>query len=233
MTYVMSDIHGMYRKFKKMLELIEFSDNDTLYIIGDIVDRGDEPIQILQDMMQRPNVIPLLGNHELLALNALSAISEFIDSNGFVTDESLEFNKDYLLWQMNGCRTTLEGLGRLNKEQRRKIIGYMRSFALHKTVTIGKTTFVLVHAGFENFSKERPFDDYTPDELVWCRHIPDERYFEDENTYVATGHTPVRKFTGKPYILHKNNNIFIDCGACLSGGKLGCIRLDDFMEYYV
>jgi len=233
MTYVMSDIHGMYRKYKKMLELIEFSDNDTLYLIGDIVDRGDEPIQILQDMMQRPNVIPLLGNHELLALNALSAIGEFIDSNGFVTDESLEFNKDYLLWQMNGCRTTLEGLGSLNREQRREIIGYMRSFALYKKVSVGKNTFVLVHAGFENFSKERPFDNYTPDELVWCRHIPDERYFEDENTYVVTGHTPVRKFTGKPYILHKNNNIFIDCGACLSCGKLGCIRLDDFMEYYV
>ncbi len=233
MIYVMSDIHGMYRKYKKMLELIGFSDDDTLYMIGDVIDRGDEPIQILQDMMQRQNVIPLLGNHELMALNALSVISEFIDSSGFLTDESLEFNKDYLLWQMNGCRTTLEGLGKLDTEQRRKIIGYMRGFALHKTVSVGKNTFVLVHAGFEDFSKERSFDDYMPDELVWCRHIPDERYSDDDNVFVVTGHTPVQKFTGKPYILHKNNNIFIDCGACMIGGKLACVRLDDFMEYYV
>ncbi|MBR5087850.1 MAG: fructose-bisphosphatase class III [Ruminiclostridium sp.] len=232
MIYVMSDIHGMYEKYKKMLKLIELSDKDTLYIIGDVVDRGDEPVRILQDMMQRPNVIPLLGNHELLALNALSAICDFIDSNGSVTDESLEFNKDYLLWQMNGCLTTMEGLGRMNTKKRREIIRYMRSFPLHKTINVGDNTFILVHAGFENFSKDRSFDDYRPEELVWCRHNPDERYFEDENTYVVSGHTPVQKFTGKPYILHKNNNIFIDCGACLKGGKLACIRLDDFMEYY-
>ena len=233
MTYVMSDIHGMYDKYMKMLALIELSDNDKLYIIGDVLDRGKHPIHILQDMMQRPNVIPIIGNHELMALNVLEKCIDSINAVGFVNIEDHELDRAYLLWQMNGCRPTLEGLGRSNKEQRREIIGYMRSFALHKTVTVGKNTFVLVHAGFENFSKERPFDDYTPDELVWCRHIPDERYFENENTYVVTGHTPVQKFTGKPYILHKNNNIFIDCGACLNGGKLGCIRLDDFMEYYV
>lgn len=232
MIYVMSDIHGMYEKYKKMLKFIELSDKDTLYIIGDVVDRGPEPIQILQDMMQRRNVIPILGNHEYMALNALWYIRDFIDSDGSVTDESLEFNKDYLLWQMNGCLTTMEGLGRMNTEKRREIIRYMRSFPLHKTINVGDNTFILVHAGFENFSKDRSFDDYRPEELVWCRHNPDERYFEDENTYVVSGHTPVQKFTGKPYILHKNNNIFIDCGACLKGGKLACIRLDDFMEYY-
>lgn len=233
MTYAMSDIHGMYRKYKKMLELIELSDNDTLYIIGDVIDRGPEPIQILQDMMQRRNVIPILGNHEYMALNALWYIRDFIDSDGSVTDESLEFNKHYRLWQMNACRTTMEGLGRLAVKQRREVVRYIWNFKWHKTVNIGDMKFILVHAGFENFSKDRPFNDYRPEELVWCRHIPDERYFEDENTYVVTGHTPVRKFTGKPYILHKNNNIFIDCGACLNGGKLGCIRLDDLMEYYV
>lgn len=233
MTYAMSDIHGMYDKYMKMLALIELSDNDMLYIIGDVLDRGEHPVRILKDMMQRQNVIPIIGNHELLALNVLEKCIDSVTADGLASYDDNELNEAFLLWQLNGCRTTLEGLGSLNREQRRGIIRYMRSFALHKTVTVGKNTFVLVHAGFENFSKERPFDDYTPDELVWCRHIPDERYFEDENTYVVTGHTPVRKFTGKPYILHKNNNIFIDCGACLNDGKLGCIRLDDFMEYYV
>ena len=38
MTYVMSDIHGKYSLFLKMLEEIRFSDNDVLYVAGDFVD---------------------------------------------------------------------------------------------------------------------------------------------------------------------------------------------------
>lgn len=41
MTYVMSDLHGMYDKFIAMLEKIDFSDSDELFIIGDIIDRGN------------------------------------------------------------------------------------------------------------------------------------------------------------------------------------------------
>ena len=61
MVYVMSDIHGEYDKYRRMLEKIRFSDNDILYILGDVVDRGPEPVKILLDMMKRPNVVPLLG----------------------------------------------------------------------------------------------------------------------------------------------------------------------------
>ena len=46
MIYVMSDIHGKYDKFIKMLELIEFSENDELYILGDIFDRRKSYINI-------------------------------------------------------------------------------------------------------------------------------------------------------------------------------------------
>ena len=37
MTYVMSDIHGEYDKYRKMLEQIDFCDEDTLYVLGDVV----------------------------------------------------------------------------------------------------------------------------------------------------------------------------------------------------
>ena len=66
MIYVMSDLHGEYEKYIKMLELIKFSDEDELFILGDTVDRGERPIDILLDMMKRPNVYHLMGNHDLL-----------------------------------------------------------------------------------------------------------------------------------------------------------------------
>lgn len=64
MAYVMSDIHGMYDKYKAMLEKISFSDKDALYILGDVVDRGENPVDVLLDMMSRPNVYPIMGNHD-------------------------------------------------------------------------------------------------------------------------------------------------------------------------
>lgn len=36
----MSDIHGCFDKYKEMLELIEFVPGDTLYVLGDVTDRG-------------------------------------------------------------------------------------------------------------------------------------------------------------------------------------------------
>ena len=38
MTYVISDIHGCFDRYEKMLEEIEFSDEDTLYVLGDVLD---------------------------------------------------------------------------------------------------------------------------------------------------------------------------------------------------
>lgn len=71
MLYAMSDLHGEYQKYLAMLEKIKFNQEDTLYLLGDLVDRGPEPVKILQDIMQRPNVYPLLGNHEVMAIYIL------------------------------------------------------------------------------------------------------------------------------------------------------------------
>ena len=51
MIYCMSDIHGDYEKYCRMLEIIRLREEDRLYILGDVVDRGPEPIQILLDMI--------------------------------------------------------------------------------------------------------------------------------------------------------------------------------------
>lgn len=61
MIYVMSDIHGMYEKYEKMLKQIDLSEKDTLYVLGDIVDRGSGSMKVLQDMMRRANVHGLIA----------------------------------------------------------------------------------------------------------------------------------------------------------------------------
>ena len=76
MIYVMSDIHGCYQTYLKMLEKIGLRESDTLYILGDVIDRGKDGIKVLMDMMMRPNVIPLLGNHEYMAAISLASLAD-------------------------------------------------------------------------------------------------------------------------------------------------------------
>ena len=66
MHYVMSDLHGCYEEYLELLRKIRFSDEDVLYVLGDVIDRGPETVTLLQDMMMRSNVIPLIGNHEYI-----------------------------------------------------------------------------------------------------------------------------------------------------------------------
>lgn len=71
-TYVMADIHGEIDRYHAMLDLINFSADDQLYIIGDIIDRGSEGLTILQEIMDKGNVHFILGNHEDMMLGTLS-----------------------------------------------------------------------------------------------------------------------------------------------------------------
>ena len=51
MIYVMGDIHGCKKAYLEAIEKIKLSQYDTLYVLGDVVDKGNEGIEILQDMM--------------------------------------------------------------------------------------------------------------------------------------------------------------------------------------
>ena len=73
----MSDLHGCYEEYIKILNLIKFNDKDTLYILGDICDRGPSPMKVLLHMMEHDNIIPIYGNHDVVALNALSKIGDY------------------------------------------------------------------------------------------------------------------------------------------------------------
>ena len=65
----MSDLHGELDKFQRMLEWINFSESDHLYIIGDVIDRGSMGVDILRMIMEAPNMTMLLGNHEQMCLS--------------------------------------------------------------------------------------------------------------------------------------------------------------------
>jgi serine/threonine protein phosphatase 1 len=232
MNYAISDIHGEYDQFMQLLEKIRFSDNDTLYVIGDTIDRGPQPIKVLQFMMSQPNIIPIVGNHELMAITNLRLLMKEI--TGEMLD-SLSVSDYGLLtdWMFNGCESTLSDFRKLGNDERLDIMDYLEDFSTYEEVSAGGKNYLLVHAGLGNFSREKPLEDYTIDDLVWERPDYSKRYFDD--IYVVTGHTPTQLIDANPkpgYIYRNENHIAIDCGAFIEGGRLSAICLDTGEEYY-
>ncbi len=79
--YAISDIHGYYGSYLDALHML--TPQDTLFILGDVIDRGNNGIAILQDIISRkktsqnPKIIFLLGNHEWQMLQCLDLISKY------------------------------------------------------------------------------------------------------------------------------------------------------------
>lgn len=231
-VYVMSDIHGEYDKYAAMLKKIGFSDDDMLYIIGDVVDRGEKPVEILLDMMQRSNVFPIMGNHDLFAFYVLSRLSVDITEENAETHLNAEAMNLLIDWIYDGGETTLKGFRKLSPEQRAAVLEYMSGFPLYDIAEVNGRIFVLVHAGLGNFRPDRKLRDYTAEELLSYRPTFKEKYYSDEDVYVICGHTPTLLFTGKAEIFRSGRVFYIDCAAC-STGKLACLCLDTMEEYYI
>ncbi|MBQ8514291.1 MAG: fructose-bisphosphatase class III [Ruminococcus sp.] len=233
MIYAMSDLHGQYEKYKAMLEKIEFSDEDTLYVLGDVVDRGPEPIRLLKDMMERPNVFPIMGNHDFMALHILRTLAVEITEENYSSHLDSDFLQGLLEWQRNGGLVTIEQFKTLSQAERADLIDYISEFPYYEIAQTDESTFVMVHSGLGNFAPGKKLREYTIEELAFMRPPYDRRYFEDESIYIVSGHTPTLKITGKAEIYRSCGNICIDCGAFTEEGRLAGLCLDTMEEFYV
>ena len=64
---VISDIHGFYNEMIKALNNVNFNpESDILVSLGDNLDRGNQPKQVIDYLTSLPNAILIRGNHESL-----------------------------------------------------------------------------------------------------------------------------------------------------------------------
>lgn len=231
--YVISDIHGHYDAYKKMLEKIEFTDSDMLYILGDVVDRGPSPIKILLDLMDRPNVVCIAGNHEVMFCECMKTLLKEITEESISDLDEDEIDK-IKNWVLNGGLSTIDEFHKLDMTKRKKVAEFVSDFEVYEEVETDAGSFLLVHAGLGNYRPDKELWEYELDELVWKRPDYDMQYFPDK--YVVMGHTPTLLIEDNPrkgYIYRSGKNFVIDCGYSIPGGRLGCLRLNDLQEFYV
>lgn len=227
--YVMADIHGDYIKYCQMLKKINFNVNDDLYVLGDIIDRGEDGVKILFDMMARPNVFPLAGNHEFTAGMCLPWLLEEITNTSLenLTEVKFAALND---WILNGGAPTLRSLEKLSRDDRDAVREYIADMELYAEIEVGGRKFVLTHSGIDNFQADKPLDDYTPLDFLFFRPNKETEFYRDST--VILGHTPTKLLCGEDRIFHGGSWIDLDCG-CGWGGRLGCLNLENMGEFYM
>lgn len=227
MKYVLGDLHGEYDKFMSMLKLINFREEDTLYVLGDCIDRGADGIKILQHIMNSPNMELIWGNHEKLML-------DYLESG---------LNVDLYSWLGNGGGYTYVNYNLISQEEQTKLCNFIKSLPYYKIVD----KYILVHAGIDacqitpGMTADEILESQEPYDLLWIR----EDFYNNkalDGYTIIFGHTPIPYIDensvndGKYIAWHDkryNDKICIDCCASHSLGRLCCLRLEDLQEFYV
>ena len=130
MHYVCSDIHGQYDLYQQLLQQLNLQKSDTLYIIGDVIDRGPDSLAILKDIMGRKNVELFLGNHELMML-------DYYDGEGL---------PESWMRPSNGGELTYRQIEKLTEEEKSGIKAFVRNAWIQKYVTAGDVSYALHHS---------------------------------------------------------------------------------------
>ena len=225
MTYVMADIHGYYDKYLDFLESVDFGNVDTLYIIGDIIDRGPDGIKMLKDVMKRENIIALMGNHERMML-------PIFDELYYNSSEAENIINEELAISNIGQEQTLKDFASLSQNEKSEIMSFIKQMPIYIELSIAGQNYILVHAGLPDF-EELPLEYYDEDRLIFGPHDFYIKHYK--NAKIIVGHLPTRFIKGAfaipDEIFHSKDTIAIDCGLGF-GGKLGVICLETGEEMY-
>lgn len=238
MQYLTSDIHGNFKALKRLLKKIAFDPTkDKLTILGDILDRGSEGIEILNFLkpyLAQGSVELLLGNHEMFCIMYLE---------GRMTASR---------WSAFGGDATLKAVNKMSDEEKEELLQFLKSLPIYlKSHSEYLGDFICVHSGLSAFYLIKNADG-TIHVQASIEEAYNKKMYEfmcgmdlhylaraDKellDTYLVVGHVPCntlrydvsdRHFLRTPYYMD------IDAGCGFTGGKLGCYCVDTDEEVYV
>lgn len=225
MTYILSDIHGNERRFRSVLKQIRLRPEDTLYVLGDVIDRHPDGIRILRRIMNMPNAKMLLGNHEYMMLRAL----------GFPKDSNIDDGRATAHWYRNGGKVTHDHLKHLRKSLRQEIVDYLTGLPLHYDLEVNGRHYKLVHAAPEELYAPEPLYPTPIHFSVWKRLDPDAALPGDYTLVFGHSTTSHYQDAVPMELWYGHRRIGIDCGSGHpegSAGRLACLRLEDGAVFY-
>lgn len=74
--FAIGDIHGANTALDTLLDALPYTPEDTIVILGDIIDRGPGAKQVIERLLQladETHLVYIMGNHEEMALQAIQS----------------------------------------------------------------------------------------------------------------------------------------------------------------
>jgi len=205
---VIGDIHACFKTFKKLLEKVELSKNDKLYILGDLINRGKRSKDVIDFIIKKQEegykIFPIRGNHEQMVLNLIN--------------ESRFLIEKYTLYYKSS--DLLNSRGKFKK----KYIDFFNDLPFY----IETDNSIFVHAALD-LTRDNIFDN--KDFMLYSRHQRGKTKRLNGKKLIH-GHVPEPLDEIKNNVNNKSQIIGIDNG-CIFGskrksyGKLVCIDADN------
>lgn len=199
-TYVIGDIHGCALALFALVSELPLRKIDTVVTLGDYVDRGPRSADVFKwlfKLRERCNLVPILGNHDLVMLQAWQTPA----------------NVDY--WLSIGGAETLRSYGKnatIDSVPTEHML-FLRDCALyHET-----DTHFFVHA---NYVPELPLSEQSEVDLLWLSLQNRTPGPHCSGKIAIVGHTTQPKGN----ILDLPHLKCIDTGCCYNGW-LTCLEL--------
>lgn len=224
-TYVCSDLHGQYDLFMKLLQKINFSEADVLYVLGDIIDKGDKSLALVDYIRKQPNMHCILGNHEYGFLQYYNSIMHQQDK---------DFNEEKILADLQMY------FPYDNYELTWDIVDYIESFPYY----VETENFIGVHAGLELDENNTiyPMEYQSANYMLFDRFFKNAKVNNPFGKPILFGHTPCNYDNGTGHFIKEPNidshdikdyvKIRLDNGSQFTK-LLGVLRIDDMKEIYV
>jgi len=209
----------------------DLDSDDEMYIIGDVIDKGPDGLDVLLKIMKDPRCHLLMGNHDMMMLQYLTCKRKLETR---FTGEYQDVKKRWLY--INGGLATYQRYKRLPEITRKKIVSFLSSLPVLLNIAVEGRTFLLVHAFPQNHGEK---DIYVKDmktftyrwrsDYIWKR----EPFHHEEGKIILTGHTPTRNYKDHE-ILHDEGWYDLDCGLAYQDNesRLGVLCLNDLSEKY-
>ncbi len=213
MVAVIGDVHGCYYTLKKLVEVIEEEfQGIEIYLVGDLVDRGNNSFEVLEYVIDRKlKFTP--GNHDYMFFH-------------FFEKPTSLFARS---WMFNGHEATLESY-----ENKEKSIPDHLKIIKSAPLFFNLDDCFISHAGIshaysksfsrkkgikrEVFLEEIVMRDFETDKgVLWTRNP-----LLDIGKMQVIGHTKQKEVT----LDRDSNSVYIDTGACL-GNKLSSVIIEN------
>ena len=227
MTYCISDIHGEYDLFMRLLDKIGYEDDDTLMVCGDFIDKGTGSLKVAKTLFDLPNAYCLMGNHEHMFFKFYRARmhSAVMDFDVILRHLQGYFPKDGALldWDMVDRFAELPAY-------------------------IERDDFICVHAGvpLDIHNRLLPLDEVDEEIMIYDRRFKEPSLLPLDAPCVFFGHTPSTAVNGRPEIIAYPKasrlahspcisdyaKIHLDTGAYATG-VMGCFCVEECLSYYV